>query len=89
MGVCGRGVAGAISQACGLEFRNEVRRIGEKGRYKEEEVYIWWYLYYTDLVAKLLPLKLSMYLIKHLFAKGMKSFVGRKQNQDDDKQKQN
>ena len=47
--------------------------------YEESEVYMYWFLYYVDTLMRCLPLVVSQLLYKHLFAKGMKSFEGRKE----------
>ena len=62
-----------------IDQHHACKRIYDAVIYEEAEVYIYWFLYYVDTMMRLLPLCVSQFLYKHLFAKGMKTFEGRKE----------
>ena len=62
-----------------IDQHNASNRIYNAIMYEESEVYIYWFLYYVDTLMRCLPLFVSQLLYKHLFAKGMKTFEGRKE----------
>ena len=70
-------LAGKIIPA--IDQHHAASRIYKAFIYEEQEVYIYWFLYYVDTMMRCLPLCVSQFLYKHLFAKGMKTFEGRKE----------
>ena len=62
-----------------IDQHHACQRIYDAVMYEEAEVYIYWFLYYVDTLMRCLPLAVSQLLYKHLFAKGMKTFEGRKE----------
>lgn len=44
---------------------------------EQEEVYIWWFMYYLKVFLDIIPSRVSVFLMKHLICQGMKTFVGR------------